>query len=231
MFVGHLALALAGKRAAPTVSLGWLMAAVTALDLVWPLLLLAGVEHVRVVPGATAFTPLVFDSYPWSHSLLTACGWGLALAALARWRGIARPAAYIIGALVVSHWVLDYITHAPDLPLWPGRSPRFGLGLWNSIPGTLLVEGAMWVAGIALYLRHRDATRWIGPLALWSLVLISTAMWASSPWSPPPTDPRSLAWFALIGWIVVPWANWADRYYADVTAGRRGDASGELSVG
>lgn len=219
MFVGHLALALGSKRTDPKVSLGWFVAAVTALDLVWPVLLIAGVEKVRIVPGATAFNPLVFDYYPWSHSLLMACVWGLVLAALARWRGIPRRTTYVLAALVVSHWVLDFITHVPDMPLWPGSSPRFGLGLWNSIPGTLAIEGAIWIAGIVLYLRHRKSTKWIGPVALWSLVLISTAMWAAAPWETPPTDSGALGWFALIGWIVVPWAALADRHYVDTRNG------------
>ena len=214
MFVGHLALAFAAKPRTPGVSLGWLMAAVSALDLLWPLLLIAGVEHVRIQPGATAFTPLVFTAYPWSHSLLTAAGWGLALAMLARAAGVPRSACSWLAALVVSHWVLDWITHAPDMPLWPtASSPRLGLGLWNSIPATLAIEGLMWIAGLAIYLRGRRATRWIGPVALWSFVAVCTVMWASGPWSPPPPDSRSLAWFALIGWITVPWAALADRYY------------------
>jgi membrane-bound metal-dependent hydrolase YbcI (DUF457 family) len=213
MFVGHLALAFAAKRATPRVSLGWLMAAVTALDLLWPLFLLAGIERVRIVPGATAFTPLVFDSYPWSHSLLMSAVWGVALAGLARWRGVAPRAAMLLVALVMSHWLLDYATHAPDMPLWPGPSPRLGLALWNSVPGTFAVEGAMWIAGILIYLRGRRAFGWPGPVAFWSLVLICTAMWASGPWAPAPPDARSLAWFALAGWIMVPWAALADHYY------------------
>ena len=214
MFVGHFALALGSKREAPTVSLGWFIAAVTALDLVWPVLLLAGVEKVSVVPGATAFNPLVFDYYPWSHSLLMSLVWGIGLGALAIARGISRRTASLLAALVVSHWVLDYITHAPDMPFFPGNSPRVGLGLWNSIPGTFIVEGAMWIAGLVLYLRGRRPTKWIGPVALWSVVLISTVMWATGPWSPPPpSDARSLGLFALIGWLVVPWFALADRYY------------------
>lgn len=154
-----------------------------------------------------------------------AAGWGLVLAALSRGSGISRRASLIIWGLVVSHWVLDYITHAPDMPFWPG-SPRVGLGLWNSIPGTLLVEGAMWIAAIVIYLRHRRATRWIGPVALWSLVIISTVMWASGPWTPPPPDTRSLGWFSLIGWLMIPWAALADRYYAtDLSASRTRPAS------
>jgi len=211
MFVGHLAVALAAKRVAARVNLGWLMAGVTGLDLVWPVLVIAGVEQVRIVPGATAFTPLVFDWYPWSHSLLMSIVWGLVLAGVARAFGVERRALPLLVALVVSHWVLDFASHAPDMPLWPGRSPRLGLGLWNSIPATLLVEGAMWVAGIALYLRGR---RFRGPaaqLAFWSLVVVCTVMWASGPWTPPPPTATALGWFALIGWLIPPWAALADR--------------------
>ncbi|HEV8375868.1 MAG TPA: hypothetical protein VGR38_06480 [Candidatus Polarisedimenticolia bacterium] len=212
MFVGHLALALAGKRAAPSVSLGWLVAAATASDLLWPVFLLLGVERVRIVLGAMAFTPLVFDSYPWSHSLLMGLVWGAVLAGIARWRGIPARAATLLGALVVSHWVLDFVTHAPDMPLWPGPSPRLGLGLWNSIPGTFIVEGTLWAAAIVLYLRTVGTGDRIGQVAFWSFVVICTLMWASGPWSPPPPNPRALAWFALVGWIVVPWAALADRH-------------------
>jgi len=209
MFVGHLAVALVAKRAAPAVNLGWLMAAVSALDLVWPVFVLAGIEQVRIVQGATAFTPLVFDSYPWSHSLVMSLIWGLALLAVARWRHVITPA-WLLVALVGSHWVLDFASHAPDMPLWPGPSPRFGLGLWNSIPLTLLIEGALWVVAIAVFLKGRPV-RARGRVAFWSLVAITTLMWATSPWSPPPPSSRALGWFALIGWIIVPWAALADR--------------------
>jgi membrane-bound metal-dependent hydrolase YbcI (DUF457 family) len=211
VFVGHLALAFAAKRAAPRVNLGWLMAGVTALDLVWPLFVVAGIERVRIVPGATAFTPLVFDSYPWSHSLVMAFVWGLVLVVLARSFGVPGSASLLLVGLVVSHWVLDFISHAPDMPLWPGSSPRLGLGLWNSIPMTFVVEGSLWVAGIAAYLlSHRFGGRG-SRVAFWSLVAVTTVMWASGPWSPPPPSVRALGWFALIGWIIIPWAVAADR--------------------
>lgn len=213
MFVGHLAVAFLGKRASPAVSLGWFVAAATTLDLLWPLFVLAGWEQVSIVQGATAFTPLVFDHYPWSHSLVMAVVWGVVLAGLSRWRGVDRRAAVLIAALVVSHWVLDFITHAPDLPLWPGTSPRMGLGLWNNIPAALIIEGVLWVVAVALYVRERRARGWLGRIAFWSLVVVSTVMWVTGPWAPPPSSPRELAWFALIGWIVIPWAAWADAYY------------------
>jgi membrane-bound metal-dependent hydrolase YbcI (DUF457 family) len=210
MFVGHLAVAFAAKRAAPDVNLGWLVAAVSALDLVWPIFILTGIEQVRIEPGATAFTPGVFVHYPWSHSLVMAIVWGLALAGLARVLRVPASASLLLVGLVVSHWFLDVVTHAPDLPLWPGDSPHFGLGLWNSIPGTFLVEGAMWVAGIAIYLRGRRFTTRAPRIAFWSLVAFSTLLWGASPWSPPPPSVQALGWFSLIGWIAIPWAALAD---------------------
>jgi hypothetical protein len=210
MVVGHLALALAAKRVAPRINLGWLMAGVTALDLVWPILVLAGVERASIVPGATAFNALVFDYYPWSHSLLMALVWGIVLAGFARAADVPRSAAPLLILLVMSHWVLDVITHAPDMPLWPGRSPHLGLSLWDSITGTFVVEGLLWVAGIAIYLRSHRIDGLGRRIAFWSLVVVMTAGWASSPWSPPPGSARQLALFALIGWIIIPWSAWAD---------------------
>lgn len=199
------------KRWAPRVSLGWFVGAAIAVDLLWPILVLLGVERLRIVPGATAFNALVFESYPWTHSLLMGIVWGMALGLVARWRGIGGSAALLIGALVVSHWVLDFVTHVPDLPLWPGPSPRVGLGLWNSIPGTLIVESALWIGGIAIYLRTRPLRGALPAVAFWSLVAVSMLLWAISPWSPPPPSAAAVGWFGLIGWVTIPWAVTADR--------------------
>ena len=208
--MGHTAIALAAKRQAPDLALGWLVIAAFGLDLLWPILLLLGIEKVSIVPAATAFNPLVFDHYPWSHSLLMACVWGVVAAGIARLTGTTSRAALLLAALVVSHWVLDWITHAPDLPLWPGPSPLLGLGLWATVPGTLLVEGLLFAAGIAIYLRTTRAVDRIGSLGLWAFLFVSAAMWASGPWSPPPPSERALAWFALGIWLLVAWAAWVD---------------------
>jgi membrane-bound metal-dependent hydrolase YbcI (DUF457 family) len=212
MFVGHTAVALAAKSRSPDVSLGMWVAAAFALDLLWPVFLLLGIEKVSIVPGALPFTPLVFDSYPWSHSLVMACIWGAIFGAIARWRGRSVAVAALLFAAVVSHWILDVVSHAPDLPLWPGDSPRIGLGLWQSIPATLLIEGLMFTAGVVLYLRRMQAIDLTARIAFWSFILISAALWASGPWAPPPPDVRTLAWFSIGAWLFVAWAAWADRH-------------------
>ena len=163
MFVGHLAVALGAKTVEPRPPLAAYVAAAFGLDLLWPLFLLAGIETVRIAPGATAFTPLDFVSYPWSHSLLMAVVWaGLAALVTANILRAGR-AAVAVGLVVLSHWMLDWITHAPDLPLWPG-GPKSGAGLWNSIPATITVEGLLFAGAIWFYSRSapaRDKTgRW-----------------------------------------------------------------------
>jgi membrane-bound metal-dependent hydrolase YbcI (DUF457 family) len=217
MFVGHLAVGLVAKYKAPDVNLGWFIAGVSALDLIWPIFVLAGIERVRIEPGATAFTPLAFESYPWSHSLVMSVVWGLVLVAIARAAKVPASVSLLLVLMVVSHWVLDVVTHAPDMPLWPGNSPKFGLALWNSLAGTYVIEGAMWVAAIALYVRTRTAQGVAPGAAFWSLVVVTTLMWAYGPFSPLPPNAQAVAWFGLVGWIVVPWAALADRKRATVT--------------
>jgi len=117
MFLGHSGIALAAKRAAPRTSLGALTFAAQWLDELWPILLLAGVEQVRIVPGLLAASPLDFVHYPWSHSLLMAAVWAIVIGAIYRVARRDSRGALVVGALVLSHWLLDLPMHRPDLPL------------------------------------------------------------------------------------------------------------------
>jgi len=211
MFIGHIAVGLAAKRVAPRASLAALMAAPLWLDLLWPFLVLAGVEVVRIEPGATAFTPLDFAWYPWSHSLALTLFWA-ALFGGTYW-AITRYAAgaAAVAAGVASHWMLDFATHRPDLPLWPGGA-RVGLGLWRSVPGTIAVEGALFVAGVALHAgatRPRDRT---GSIALWALVAFVSVVYVANLLGPPPPSARAVGTLALAQWLFVPWAALIDRH-------------------
>ena len=139
MFLGHFAVAYGAKRLAPRISLGTLFAAAQLPDILWPWLLIAGVEQATIVPGDTAVTPLRFDSYPVSHSLVTVAAWGALFGALHFWRRRRVRDAVLLVLLTVSHWLLDFVSHRADMPLWPG-GPRLGLELWRSVPLTVLVE-------------------------------------------------------------------------------------------
>lgn len=230
MFLGHFAVALAAKRAAPRTSLGWLFAAAQLPDLIWPVLLLLGVERARVSPGDTAFTPLAFDHYPWSHSLLMVVVWAIVMAlvylmvphrsraaenAVTRER-IARGAC-VLAVLVVSHWVLDWVTHRPDLRLVPGGSTRAGLGLWQSVVATMLVEGAMFVAGLWIYARTTSARDRVGRYGFAALMLLLAVIYFANAFGPPPPGITAVAVSALAMWLLVFWAAWADRHRTATT--------------
>ena len=197
MFVGHFAVGLAAKQLAPSVSLGTLFLAVQFADLLWPTLVLAGIEVVEILPGATAVTPLDFVSYPSSHSLLALAGWGAALAiAYLALRGGGGAAGVVLAAGVVSHWVLDYVTHRPDMPLTLGGTSKVGLGLWRSVPATVALEMAMLAAGLGIYLhvtRARDRT---GRISLWLLVGFLLAVNFANMLGPPPPSAAAVAWAA-----------------------------------
>lgn len=212
MFIGHFALGLAAKRAAPRTSLGTLFVAPMLADLLWPVFLLLGWEQARVVPGPNPLLVLWLDDFPISHSLVTLIGWGAVFALLYRMRtGYARGA-LVVALLVVSHWALDFVTHRPDMPLYPG-SVELGLGLWNSAAGTLIVEGLMFAAGVAVYASATWSRDRIGRYGLWGLVVVLAGSYLSSLFSPPPTDTRALAIFAIVfGWLFVLVGWWVDRH-------------------
>ena len=212
MFVGHTAVALAAKTRAPRASLGLFIAAAYAVDLIWPVFLLFGIERVRIEPGNTAFTPLAFDSYPWSHSLAMSLVWGFLFALVLRAFGADRRTRVLVFLLVVSHWVLDAASHGPDMPLWPGASPKVGLGLWNSIAATLLVEGAIFAAAIVLYARRTRPVDRIGSIGFALFVVTQIALWAAGPFSPPPPGPRALVFVGFAAWLFPVWAWWFDRH-------------------
>jgi membrane-bound metal-dependent hydrolase YbcI (DUF457 family) len=211
MFIGHFGLGFGAKKAAPAVSLGTLFAACQFADLLWPSLVLLGYERVDVQPGATKMTPLDFVSYPYSHSLLALCVWGAAFgAAYVAIRRTRISAAVTLALLVVSHWLLDYVVHRPDLPLTLHGPARYGLGLWFSIPGTLAVELSIFAAGIALYLRETDARDRVGSIGLWSLVAFLLVAYVASTFGPPPPTAAAVAWSAQAMWLLVAWAYWVD---------------------
>ena len=153
MFIGHFAVGFAAKKIAPKPSLGTYFMAVSFVDMLWPIFLLLGIEHVRISPGITVVTPLDLYDYPFSHSLVAVLFWSLLVGGLYFILKKEKRSALVVGIAVFSHWILDFITHRPDMPISFGETTYVGLGLWNSLAGTIIVEVGMFIAGIALYLK------------------------------------------------------------------------------
>lgn len=218
MFLGHFGLAFAAKRAAPKTSLGVLLLGAQFADLLWPPLLIAGVEQVRIEHGATPFLDLVFSAYPYSHSLLTQCIFGTLLATI--YFSLTRNArgAAIVGLLVPSHWLLDWFVHVPDLPLFPGDAQRHGLGVWQSLPLTLSMEFAAFGGGLAVYLYATRARDGIGRWSLAGFVALLVLIYLSTLFSGPPPSADVVAWSALVLWLLPLWLHWTDRH-RDLRAG------------
>ena len=217
MFIGHFAVGLAAKPLAPRVPLPVLLAAPQVADIVWPVLTFTGVEHARIEPGHMEASPLVLESIPWSHSLLALACWALISAAVYfLWRRDPRGA-WVVAALVLSHWVLDWVSHEPDMPLYPG-GPRYGLGLWNSLPATIIVELVLFALGVWLYTRSTTATgRW-GSAGWTGLVIFLLLSYVAAEVGTPPPSIRALDVVSLVMIVVVVvWSAAVDRQRATVS--------------
>ncbi len=210
MFAGHFAVACAAKRLAPRTSLGTLIVAAQFLDLLWPWLVIAGIERVSLAPAGSLY-PLVFDHYPWSHSLVMAILWGLVFGGVYGWVRKDWRAARVVGALVLSHWFLDLLTHFPDLQLAPGAPARFGLGLWGHPMLALAVELLCLAGGVAIYLSGTRATRAAGTWGFAALIAFIAVTQVASTLGPPPPSPEAVAWTGMAMWLLVLWAWWSDR--------------------
>lgn len=155
---GHFGVALAVKPLAPKAPLWSLLVAGEALDLLSFGFLAVGMEkgattQVDLAQGIKILTP---GNIPWSHGLLMSLVWSLVVAGIAYLLLRDRRTSGLLGFVVFSHWVLDFIVHEPDLPLLFGGSPVVGLGLWGSGPGLILsavLDSLILVAGLVIYLR------------------------------------------------------------------------------
>jgi hypothetical protein len=204
VFVGHYGVSFAAKRADRSIPLWVLFLAVQLLDVLWAPFVLLGIEKVRIVPGITKTNP--FDLYymPYTHGLLGALGWSLVGAMLYQW--IARPArkqsSALVGVAVFSHWILDFIVHRPDLPLYD-NSAKVGLGLWNYPALAFGLEATVLFGGMWLCLRGRP--RSVGTI-VFGLVMLAVQAYIF--FGPPPTSGSYVAWTALGSYAVFALAIW-----------------------
>jgi hypothetical protein len=211
MFLAHYGAALAAKGVSRRDSLGSTVLAAQWLDLLWPILLLIGLEHVRIVPGLMEASPLDFVAFPVSHSLLAVIGWALVIGGVYALITLRGRGAIVMGLLVLSHWLLDLLVHRPDLPLWPGSTWKVGLALWNSVAATVTLELGLLALGLLVYTRFTRPRDRIGRWGLWAMIFVLVAFFLSSFAGPPPSE-SALAIGGLALWAFVPWAYWIDRH-------------------
>jgi hypothetical protein len=213
MFIGHYGAALAAKRWAPRMSLGWLFVAVQLLDVLFSLLVLAGIEVIRIVPGFTASNPYDLVRMPYTHSLVGAVCWSVGAGVAARW-ALGRQglvAAVALAVCVFSHWGLDLLVHTPDLPLAAGDGHKVGLGLWEHRGLTIAAELAVFGIGAAMWIQ---ATGGMGRAraATIGLVIVMAGMAVATPFMPPPSGPREFSAQALAAYAgLAAAAAWVDR--------------------
>lgn len=211
MFIGHFGAGFATKKYDSSPSLGTLFLAAQLVDLLWPIFLILGWEHVKIDPGNTAFTPLDFTSYPLTHSLVGSLFWSILFAGIYYWRKKQLKTSVILGGLVLSHWVLDFITHRPDLLLVPGIDIKVGLGLWNNVPATIIIESLIFAGGAYLYMKVSKAKNKTGSISLWSLIVFLGIVYVMNILGPPPPSEEAIGLVGLSMWLLVAWGYWIDR--------------------
>ena len=211
MFIGHFGVGFAAKRIDNKPSLGTLFIATQFIDLLWPFFLILGIEKVEIKPGISAMNPFDFTYYPFSHSLLGVLVWALLFGVVYFLFKKNFKSALVLGALVISHWVLDLIVHIPDLTIFPGGSIKVGFGLWNSVTATIIIEGLIFLVGIYLYFKSTKAENKKGKFALWSLVIFLILVYVMNIIGPPPNSAEAIGYVGLSQWLIIAWGYWADR--------------------
>jgi hypothetical protein len=212
LFIGHYAVGLGAKKFAPQVKLGTLFLAAQFPDLLWSIFLLLGIEHARINPGDTIFTPLDLYDFPISHSLLTSIGWAVFFGVTYFFLKKNGRNSIIVGGAVLSHWLLDYITHRPDLQIAPGVHVVLGLGLWNSTIGTIALEGVLFMGAVYFYTRATKSIDRVGNYAFWGLIALLLISYFANITSPPPPNMMAVAYTGIAQWLFIVWAYWIDRH-------------------
>lgn len=211
MFIGHFGLGLAAKKIDNKPSLGTMFFASQFIDLLWPIFLLIGLEKVLIEPGNTAFTPLNFIHYPLSHSFIAVFCWATIFGAVYFFFKRNLKSSLLLGVLVMSHWVLDFVTHRPDLPIFLEDGIKVGLGLWNSIVLTIIVEGLIFFTGVYLYLKVTKAKNKKAQVGFWSLLIFLCIIYLLNIFGSPPPSEKAIGFVGMSLWLLVAWGYWIDK--------------------
>ncbi len=213
MFVGHYGPSFAAKALKQSIPLWILFIAVQWVDVMWSVLVLLGIEKIRIVPGITATNPLDLYYMPYTHSLLAAILWSLGAAVA--YRAIPKLGSWvtagIVRAAVFSHWVLDLLVHRPDLPLYDDTL-KVGLGLWNYPVFAFALEAALLFGGMYLYVRNTRSVARGGRYGMWIFGIAMLGIQSIVFFGPPPVSDKAAAVMALVSYAVFAGvAYWLER--------------------
>jgi len=211
MFIGHFGAGFVGKKFSKSASLGTYFMAAQWIDLIWPILLLLGIEKVEIEPGISSVTPLDFYYYPYTHSLFGVLVWALLFGFVYYLLKKNSRVAIILGLLVLSHWFLDLLVHIPDLPIFPGEGLKVGLGLWNSFAATIILEGLIFGLGVYLYYKVTKAKNKTGKYSLIGLITFLILIYALNLTGPPPDSVEAIGIVGNAQWLIILCAYWIDR--------------------
>ncbi len=211
MFIGHFGAGFIGKKFEKSASLGTYFMAAQWIDLIWPILLLLGVEKAEIKPGVTAVTPLDFTYYPFTHSLFGVIVWAVLFGMVYFLIKKKSRTAIILALLVVSHWFLDLLVHIPDLPIFPGYSLKVGFGLWNSFAASIIVEGLIFSLGAYLYYKVTKTKNRVGTYSLIGLIVFLVVMYISNLFGPPPPSVEAIGFIGNAQWLIIIWGYWIDK--------------------
>jgi hypothetical protein len=211
MFIGHFGAGFAGKKFSKSASLGTYFMAAQWIDLIWPILLLLGIERVEIQPSASAVTPLNFTYYPFTHSLVGVIVWATLFGLVYYFIKKNLRVSILLGLLVISHWFLDLLVHIPDLPIYPGESIQVGLGLWNNFMATVILESLIFTLGVYLYYKTTKAKNKIGTYSLIGLIALLVAMYLANLFGPPPDSVEAIGIVGNAQWLIILWGYWIDK--------------------
>jgi len=211
MFIGHFGAGFAGKKFEKSASLGTYFMAAQWIDLIWPILLLLGIEKAEIKPGVTTVTPLDFTYFPFTHSLFGVIVWAVLFGMVYFVIKKKSRAAIILALLVLSHWFFDLLVHIPDLPIFPGNSLKVGFGLWNSLPATIILEGLIFTLGVYFYYKVTKAKNKIGTYSLIGLIAFLVVMYLANLFGPPPDSINAIGIVGNAQWLIILWGYWIDK--------------------
>jgi hypothetical protein len=211
MFIAHFGAGFAGKKFNKSASLGTYFMAAQWIDLIWPILLLLGIEKVEIRPGISSVTPLDFIYYPFSHSLLGVFIWAILFGLVYYLIKKNLKISIILSLLVISHWFFDLIVHIPDLPVLFSSNIKVGFGLWNNFAATVIIESLIFGLGIYLYFTSTKTKNKTGTYALIGLIIFLVIIFLTNLFGPPPDSVEAIGIVGNAQWLIILWAYWIDK--------------------